>query len=114
MPSRPEVPPTRGKRLEAVRAALDVEQKDLARQLADIAADLVAREVIAGGWTWTPTRVSTLIAEKKPMTLDEAACVVVLAARRGLAEYDWDWLVLGTQATEVKRRRSEPRERRVG
>lgn len=92
-------PGTRGWRVDQVRRALGVGRKDLAPLLAEVAADLGIDE----GWTWNATRVTNVILERKPMSLDEAASVVALAARRKLKGLGWDWLIFGKPLAEMGR-----------
>lgn len=102
-------PDTRGGRVDQLRAALDVEQQQLAVMLRGVAEDLGFPD----GGKWNPTRVSNVIKNKKPITLEEAAAIVSLAAKHGLRKFDWNWLVLGGEA-KAQPRHANVRERKVG
>jgi hypothetical protein len=99
---------TRGYRANEVRKALGITREAFAAQLARVAEAYGLRE----GGKWSPSRVSSLLLSKKPMTLDDAAAVLALAVERGLDNFDWNWLVYGEG--RQPQRMVPPRERPTG
>jgi hypothetical protein len=91
-------PGTRGFRINQIRTALQLKREEMAEALAAVAE---RHKVVADG-DWTATRVSRLILGRQPMTLDDAAVIVIFARERGLKGMGWDWLVLGTPAERVQ------------
>jgi hypothetical protein len=90
-------PGTRGFRINEIRKRLRLSREGFADALAAVAS---ASGLDAGG-KWTPTRVSNTVLNKKPIPLDDAAAIILLAEAEGLDGVSWNWLVFGELRAEA-------------